>query len=271
MRTLSAAVDGGALLLPLGAQLERLAASNVFHLVNRALFTLHLERDLLCHLNVQTIAPEIFSQTIRFIRSQDICIEMQWHRQDMAYSSHLGLLVEDWLGLTSEARLFAVVTTLTLGEEGILALLVLGNLPLLMVLTLRVVAIGLHLLREVHHGWCLLNTKKNTQARWSLRARQSRQTSRFHATAPASVHWPSRRHTPASCGRSLNVRRGGQIFLHRNASGKEFGPQGVVTFRPTQKRNDLEIIGSSKLRKVPQLLHQRLAVYHVCVRPGSEF
>lgn len=162
MRTLSAAVDGGALLLPLGAQLERLAASNVFHLVNRALFTLHLERDLLCHLNVQTIAPEIFSQTIRFIRSQDICIEMQWHRQDMAYSSHLGLLVEDWLGLTSEARLFAVVTTLTLGEEGILALLVLGNLPLLMVLTLRVVAIGLHLLREVHHGCGVCATSRRT-------------------------------------------------------------------------------------------------------------
>lgn len=40
----------------------------------------------------------------------------------------LGLLVEDGLGLTTVTRLLAVVTTLTLGEEGSLASLVLGDL-----------------------------------------------------------------------------------------------------------------------------------------------
>eukprot|EP00002_Diphylleia_rotans_P036792 TRINITY_DN815_c0_g1_i1.p1 TRINITY_DN815_c0_g1~~TRINITY_DN815_c0_g1_i1.p1 ORF type:complete len:182 (+),score=27.47 TRINITY_DN815_c0_g1_i1:167-712(+) len=40
----------------------------------------------------------------------------------------LGLLVEDGLGLTSETALLAVVTALTLGEEGSLADLVLGHL-----------------------------------------------------------------------------------------------------------------------------------------------
>lgn len=30
----------------------------------------------------------------------------------------LGLLVEDWLGLTTVTRLLSVVTTLTLGEKG---------------------------------------------------------------------------------------------------------------------------------------------------------
>ena len=44
------AVDGGALLLLLGTQLEGLAAPQVLHLERRALLALHLERDLLGHL-----------------------------------------------------------------------------------------------------------------------------------------------------------------------------------------------------------------------------
>lgn len=40
----------------------------------------------------------------------------------------LGLLVEDGLGLTTITALLPVVTTLTLGSERVLALLVLGNL-----------------------------------------------------------------------------------------------------------------------------------------------
>jgi hypothetical protein len=41
----------------------------------------------------------------------------------------LGLLVEDWLGLTSVTGLLSVVTTLTLGEEGSLMLLSVSNCP----------------------------------------------------------------------------------------------------------------------------------------------
>ena len=43
-------MDGGALLLLLGTQLEGLAAPQVLHLERRALLALHLERDLLGHL-----------------------------------------------------------------------------------------------------------------------------------------------------------------------------------------------------------------------------
>lgn len=42
----------------------------------------------------------------------------------------LGLLVENWLGLTTETRLLTVVSSLTLGEQGSLTSLVLGNLVL---------------------------------------------------------------------------------------------------------------------------------------------
>ena len=63
--------------------------------------------------------------------------------------SYLGLLVEDGLGLTTKTRLLAVITTLALCVEGILALLVLRHLPF--PVDLAVVAIGLHLLGEVHH------------------------------------------------------------------------------------------------------------------------
>lgn len=40
----------------------------------------------------------------------------------------LGLLVEDGFGLTTVSGLLSVVTTLTLGEDGVLTLLVLGDL-----------------------------------------------------------------------------------------------------------------------------------------------
>ena len=40
----------------------------------------------------------------------------------------LGLLVEDGLGLTTITGLLSVVTTLTLGEDRVLTLLVLGDL-----------------------------------------------------------------------------------------------------------------------------------------------
>lgn len=42
----------------------------------------------------------------------------------------LSLLVENWLSLTTETRLFTVVTSLTLSEQGGLTSLVLGDLVL---------------------------------------------------------------------------------------------------------------------------------------------
>jgi len=59
----------------------------------------------------------------------------------------LGLLVEDRLGLTTVTALLAVVTALTLGEEGSLAGLVLGDLVLgvlaaLLAFAVRVAGLG---------------------------------------------------------------------------------------------------------------------------------
>ena len=44
----------------------------------------------------------------------------------------LGLLVEDGFGLSTVSGLLSVVTTLTLGEDGVLTLLVLGDLKIVM-------------------------------------------------------------------------------------------------------------------------------------------
>ena len=44
------------------------------------------------------------------------------------FTCGLGLLVEDGFGLTTVSGLLSVVTTLTLGEDGVLTLLVLGDL-----------------------------------------------------------------------------------------------------------------------------------------------
>lgn len=54
----------------------------------------------------------------------------------------LGLLVEDGLGLTTVTALLAVVTALTLGEEGSLAGLVLGHLVLGVLAALLALAVG---------------------------------------------------------------------------------------------------------------------------------
>jgi hypothetical protein len=54
----------------------------------------------------------------------------------------LGLLVEDRLGLTTVTGLLTVVTTLTLGEEGSLASLVLGDLVLGVLLAVLALAVG---------------------------------------------------------------------------------------------------------------------------------
>jgi len=75
--------------------------------------------------------------------------------QDTHARAYLSLLVENGLGLTTEAGLLAVITALALGVERVLTLLVLGDLPLLVALAL--VAIGLHLLGEVHH--CFLQQR----------------------------------------------------------------------------------------------------------------
>ena len=46
-------MDGGALLLLLGTELEVLAATQVLHLEARALLALHLQSDLLRHLSIK--------------------------------------------------------------------------------------------------------------------------------------------------------------------------------------------------------------------------
>ena len=66
-------------------------------------------------------------------------------------SGGLGLLVEYGLGLTTEAHLLGVVSALALGEVGGLAGLVLGDLVRLVLLALLAGAVGLALLRYVHH------------------------------------------------------------------------------------------------------------------------
>lgn len=66
----------------------------------------------------------------------------------------LCLLVEDWLGLTTETLLLGVVTTLTLSVVGSLASLVLGDLVDGVLSALRVLAEGSALLWYVHHLCC---------------------------------------------------------------------------------------------------------------------
>lgn len=61
----------------------------------------------------------------------------------------LGLLVEDRLGLTTVTALLAVVTTLTLGVEGSLAGLVLGDLVLGVLAALLALAVGVAGFRNV--------------------------------------------------------------------------------------------------------------------------
>lgn len=55
----------------------------------------------------------------------------------------LGLLVENWLGLTTETGLFTVITSLTLGEQGSLTSLVLGNLVLSVLTAVLTLTVGL--------------------------------------------------------------------------------------------------------------------------------
>lgn len=63
----------------------------------------------------------------------------------------LSLLVEDGLGLTTVTALLAVVTTLTLGEQGGLASLVLGDLVLGVLAALLGLAVRPASFGNVHH------------------------------------------------------------------------------------------------------------------------
>lgn len=63
----------------------------------------------------------------------------------------LCLLVEDWLGLTTETGLLPVVTTLTLSVDGVLALLVLGDLVWSVLAALLALAVGAACLWNVYH------------------------------------------------------------------------------------------------------------------------
>jgi hypothetical protein len=63
----------------------------------------------------------------------------------------LGLLVEDGLGLTTVTGLLAVISTLTLGEQGGLSSLVLGDLVLGVLAALLALAVGVTGLGNVDH------------------------------------------------------------------------------------------------------------------------
>ena len=62
------------------------------------------------------------------------------------------LLVENGLGLTTISRLLPVITTLSLGRQAVLTLLVLSDLVKGVLLALLVFAVGFLGLRNVHHG-----------------------------------------------------------------------------------------------------------------------
>ena len=55
----------------------------------------------------------------------------------------LGFLVENGLGLTTETRLFTVITSLTLGKQGSLTSFVLSNLVLSVLTTGLTLTVGL--------------------------------------------------------------------------------------------------------------------------------
>jgi len=62
----------------------------------------------------------------------------------------LSLLVENWLGLTTETGLLTVVSSLTLSEQGSLTSLVLGNLVLGVLSALLTLTVSLSELRNVN-------------------------------------------------------------------------------------------------------------------------
>ena len=71
-------------------------------------------------------------------------------------TSCLGLLVEDWLGLTSETHLLGIVTTLSLGEVRSLSCLVLCDLVDLVLTALLAGAISLTFFGYVNHFDCIV-------------------------------------------------------------------------------------------------------------------
>lgn len=73
----------------------------------------------------------------------------------------LGLLVENWLGLTTETGLLTVVSSLTLSEQGSLTSLVLGNLVLGVLSALLTLTVSLSELWNVNWRlvWRLTRTR----------------------------------------------------------------------------------------------------------------
>lgn len=65
----------------------------------------------------------------------------------------LGLLSEDWLGLTTETLLLGIVAALTLSGGGVTALLVLGDLVILMLAALCAVCFFLFRSMHLYEQW----------------------------------------------------------------------------------------------------------------------
>lgn len=77
----------------------------------------------------------------------------------------LGLLVENGLGLTTVTGLLTVVSSLTLGEQGSLTGLVLGDLVLGVLLAVLTLAVGLSGLWNVN--WLLVLDGSFKESRWT--------------------------------------------------------------------------------------------------------
>lgn len=68
----------------------------------------------------------------------------------------LSLLVENWLGLTTETGLLSVISSLTLSEQGSLTSLVLGNLVLGVLTALLTLTVGLSSFWDVNYSLLVL-------------------------------------------------------------------------------------------------------------------
>jgi hypothetical protein len=112
----------------------------------------------------------------------------------------LGLLVEDRLGLTSVTGLLSVVTTLTLGDEGSGAGLVLGNLLDGVLSALGVGAEGLASLGDVdllsHGKWVLVNIPTLTQVLGGSACDEKAGPKQFYTTCNLRPYFTHASNTP---------------------------------------------------------------------------
>lgn len=108
---------------------------------------IHLELQSLTLLLLVTTQLEVLT-SLQSQLSLGLTVNTLQSQDDLLGS--LSLLVENWLGLTTETGLFTVVSSLTLSEQGSLTSLVLGNLVLGVLTALLSLTVGLSKLRNVN-------------------------------------------------------------------------------------------------------------------------